>query len=432
MDGDEGVLFEASGPGVINRIWMTSGEGKSDPLNAEAVLRIYIDEESEPIFEGTLPSLFDGSSPPFLPPLVGNRESSSGGNFSYVPIPYNSSCRITLSGPNTFNLWFQFNHYELPETTQFESFTGNENLSDWRRFLNQGGPRSWTFNDLERIDRRLNLSPGDLEAIDLERSGTITGLRLQIPRSHWSEIDLVASFDGETTISMRLADFFAQGHLAPTHSALMFVGSEGEDLLYSTFPMPFSSRAEFTLNNRSAEPVSGRLEIDYQPTPPGSGHGLFGAQINTTDGKTPGEAHTLLKLNRGGKWVGLVAELSAKRTRQYLEGDERVFIDGDREPTLHGTGTEDFFNTGFYFDHGPVQRPLHGAPWDVDHPNRPRTSAYRWMVSDAITFQESIFAELESGPTGDIAMWARTVAYYYVEPTKDPSQDSHRAGTAGQ
>jgi len=38
--------------------------------------------------------------------------------------------------------------------------------------------------------------------------------------------------------------------------------------------------------------------------------------------------------------------------RDYLEGDERVFIDGQQSPVIYGTGTEDFYESGWFFRGG--------------------------------------------------------------------------------
>jgi len=97
-DGDEGVIFEESGAGAITRIWMTTGHGVSQPLDPSVRIRIYIDGAEQPVLDLPLPDIFNGSTSPFLPPLVGNRESSSGGNFSYVPITYRKGCRVTVEG----------------------------------------------------------------------------------------------------------------------------------------------------------------------------------------------------------------------------------------------------------------------------------------------------------------------------------------------
>jgi hypothetical protein len=36
-------------------------------------------------------------------------------------------------------------------------------------------------------------------------------------------------------------------------------------------------------------------------------------------------------------------------TADFLEGDERVFVDGQESPHIYGTGTEDFYESGWYF-----------------------------------------------------------------------------------
>ncbi|HYO52263.1 DUF2961 domain-containing protein [Archangium sp.] len=38
--------------------------------------------------------------------------------------------------------------------------------------------------------------------------------------------------------------------------------------------------------------------------------------------------------------------------RGGLEGDERVHVDGSLTPQLYGTGTEDFYESGWYFSRG--------------------------------------------------------------------------------
>ncbi|HXU46211.1 MAG TPA: DUF2961 domain-containing protein, partial [Thermoanaerobaculia bacterium] len=114
--------------------------------------------------------------------------------------------------------------------------------------------------------------------------------------------------------------------------------------------------------------------------------------------------------------IGSVGTLS----REVLEGDERVYLDGSRHPGIYGTGVEDLFNGGFYFDRGPFALPLHGSPAHRTTPaGEDATSAYRLFLSDAIPFRSGLRAGLETGPTGNLPLRARTVAYYYSRP--DPA-----------
>ena len=38
---------------------------------------------------------------------------------------------------------------------------------------------------------------------------------------------------------------------------------------------------------------------------------------------------------------------------------------------------------------------------------------YRLLLGDAIVFHDGIRAELETGPTGELGIWGRTVVFYY-------------------
>ena len=41
-----------------------------------------------------------------------------------------------------------------------------------------------------------------------------------------------------------------------------------------------------------------------------------------------------------------------------MEGDERVYFDRSRSPSIYGTGTEDMFDGGFYYEKGRLH-PAH-------------------------------------------------------------------------
>jgi hypothetical protein len=101
----------------------------------------------------------------------------------------------------------------------------------------------------------------------------------------------------------------------------------------------------------------------------------------------------------------------------FLEGDDRATIDGVL--AIPGTGTEDYFDSAFYFLGGARSSPF-AAWWGVkeDREKTPwsgRAAACRWHVlNDAIDFHESIDATLEIG-NGDPSLLDRyrSVAFYY-------------------
>jgi hypothetical protein len=107
----------------------------------------------------------------------------------------------------------------------------------------------------------------------------------------------------------------------------------------------------------------------------------------------------------------------------YGEGDDMIFIDGEPwPPRLHGTGTEDYFNTAFC----PKQEycaPYHGLtiysgtdewPWGG------KNSMYRFHVEDPIRFRNSIRVSIESGHNNALANDYSSTAYWYQTDRVDP------------
>jgi hypothetical protein len=60
---------------------------------------------------------------------------------------------------------------------------------------------------------------------------------------------------------------------------------------------------------------------------------------------------------------------------------------------------------------------MHGSPsHDVTPSGEDRTSMYRLFATDAIPFASRLLLGLEGGPTGDLALRARRVVWYYQRP----------------
>ena len=422
VDGDEGVIFEEAGAGAITRIWMTMGFGVSEPLDPKVRLRVYVDGAKAPVVDLPLPRLFDGSSPPFLPPLVGHRLGSSGGNFSYVPIPYRRGCRVSLVGAHKERIWFQVGFHRLASAEGVTSFTGQEDLSALSALLGAQGSSPWS--DAESwASGSVKVAP-DAPAVLLNRSdpGTVTTLKLNVAAEHFSTLELILGFDGLERVRMPLADFFAIGRVGSVPSRSLLVGLDASGDLYAYFPMPFFESAQVTLRHLGAAGAPA-VPVDYEvagrASPPTASSGLFGASLRVSEATELDVDFPFLELEGHGKWVGIFAELGSIGTlsRLYLEGDERIFIDGSPHPSVYGTGVEDLFNSGFYFDQGPFTLALHGAPYvHLIDGGESTTAAYRLMPTDGITFRNRIVAGLEGGPEGDVSMRVRIVSYYYQRP----------------
>ena len=138
-----------------------------------------------------------------------------------------------------------------------------------------------------------------------------------------------------------------------------------------------------------------------------------------TDGA---ENYVLLEAEGRGHYVGCNLNIDCfERSKNdwYGEGDDMIFIDGDVKPTLHGTGTEDYFNTAW----SPRQEfctPYHGLPLysgTEEWPYAGKNSMYRYHIEDPVHFQKSIRVTIEHGHANNLSNDYSSTAYWYqTEP----------------
>ena len=105
----------------------------------------------------------------------------------------------------------------------------------------------------------------------------------------------------------------------------------------------------------------------------------------------------------------------------FWEGDDTTYVDGKMR--LHGTGSEDYYNGGWYalldrWDRG-ISMPIHGS-LDYSLPMA-RTGAYRFFLSDKMPWEKEIYHGMEHGEVGnDFPVDYASVAFYYGDqPLKE-------------
>jgi hypothetical protein len=126
----------------------------------------------------------------------------------------------------------------------------------------------------------------------------------------------------------------------------------------------------------------------------------------------------ILETTGRGHFVGTVLSMQSPYWLRYLEGDEKFYVDGEERPSIHGTGTEDYFNTAFC----PAVKydaPYHG----ITLPGGPnwsgKVSLYRFHIEDPIHFQRSIRVTIEHGHANRRSDDYSSTAYWYqMEPHK--------------
>jgi hypothetical protein len=125
-----------------------------------------------------------------------------------------------------------------------------------------------------------------------------------------------------------------------------------------------------------------------------------------------------LETEGGGHFAGFSADMASGNVEDvhFLEGDEYFWVDGEKDPSWAGTGTEDYFTCGWYFFGGKISLPPIGAPYvgKEDH----RITAYRFHPADWVPFERSLKFGLEVGDRTSSDEYGdyRTVVYCYLAP----------------
>lgn len=206
------------------------------------------------------------------------------------------------------------------------------------------------------------------------------------------------------------------------------------------FPMPFSTRALITIENQSEHPIGAfYYYIDYEKhkkiqknTP--RFHAWWNRQLTdplpegenewSTLGKTPMHPksakgnYIFADITGQGHFVGVNYYVDCPTPMWYGEGDDMFFIDGEKwPPSLHGTGTEDFFNTS-WCPKEIFMHPYFGYPRVNNNIGwLGRTHIYRFLIESPVAFKKSLLATIEHGHANNLTLDICTVAYWYqVEP----------------
>jgi len=282
-------------------------------------------------------------------------------------------------------------------------------------------------------------------------------------------------WDSETAWSVEapLGDFFGVGHAQAVNFAslpLQMSPSRGR-AMNCFFPMPFAGRARVELLNEGDRSVRFYYYIDYElhgsiPEDLGRFHAQWRRQ-NPCQGISDegmdnrafsfggvniggAENYVILEAEGQGHYVGCNLNIHNLRRRpdlewpaglswppseeevrglgdEYLrlfnwygEGDDMIFIDGEAwPPSLHGTGTEDYFNTA-YCPAEKYDAPYHGLTL-AGGPNwSGKISLYRFHIEDPIHFRKSIRVTIEHGHANRRSDDYSSTAYWYQHEPHAP------------
>ncbi|MFE7796784.1 glycoside hydrolase family 172 protein [Nocardia sp. NPDC057440] len=432
-DGGVGcVVAEDRGPGEIDSIWFTKDGG-----DVTALGNIRIELDGSTVVDAPLQSVVDGAlGAPFVFPLVANVVQSPGGVYIKVPMPYRESMRISVA-PDLQYYHVTYRHF--PDAEAVTTFDPADRAEDVLAVLQAAGTR-----DPKPVVPGARARAG---AVDVPANaevpiawatgpGSVTALRLRLPvETSVAALRLRIGFDGRESVDAPLAEFFGVG-LGPAVAvrSLMFAADAEPGGWFSAWwPMPFGRGVEVALVNTTDDAIHDvGTEVVIAPDPqwgPALESGVAGyfTTRSFAGPTTPGQDWPFVDEVGHGKFVGVAHSMSGRRIEpfpgdlrpHFLEGDERVYIDGSPVPQLYGTGTEDFYEGGWFFDHGTrYSLPLTGQPSVRTTDDRCRdycVTAYRLMLAEAVDYRSSLRFGIEHGPANDEQAEYGSVAFLYTQ-----------------
>ncbi len=277
---------------------------------------------------------------------------------------------------------------------------------------------------------RLVMAPGTSAILaDIGGPGVITRIWITISSRdphYLRRILLRMYWDDEETPSVEVpvGDFFGTG-FDKVHYVSYYLGISSGGF-YSYWPMPFRERARIEVVNETGQQVDAfYYQIDYQEMhqPLEDDVAYFHAQWRREPKTDPDRNYTILEAEGEGHLVGVNLNMQGYNGELwFLEGDEMVWVDGAEEPCMYGTGTEDYFTSGWYFNEGIYAGPFHGLI--IKDEERARIAAYRYHLGDAIPFTRSLRFTIRSlrftiehgHANTEVGDYASTAYWYQMEP----------------
>jgi hypothetical protein len=450
IEGDLDVVARTiTGPGIVYRFWMPHFAAVK-PF----VVRMYFDGEAEPRIESDSGQILGGAYSYFAEPLV---NTFAGGQVCYEPIPFRESLRIETRNRANLWHWYQYSFRTFPPGTDVTSWTGTldpaaeaARLALVALFQNVGSHPAGESATAVRDARGPTVVPpgGEVTLADLAGPGVVRRLTLRMDAATDAELDslrLEVRYDHQAApaIDAPVGWFFGAGHDRAPYRSLP-LGTDSPDGFYCYWPMPFHEAVRVALRNTgSGTATFDSAVVEHEPKPVGSDAGYLRAAVHSTI-RGLAAWNVMASVSGAGHFVGnfLYVEQSLD-SHLLFEGDDLVVVDA--ADSLHGTGMEDAYNGGSYYNWVPgtlpepegnfppfAIRPLCGI-LRVDKTAQPpfaRADQYRWRIADRVPFRESLEVATEMSYALATSRW-NSVVFWYQLPTVVSGARAPEAGRPG-
>lgn len=299
-------------------------------------------------------------------------------------------------------------------------------LSQLGRHQNYRSRRISSYDRTGGNNDRLSIEPGKTAVLaEIKGPAAIHHIWVTISAEpfYGRKIILRMYWEGEESPSVEvpIGDFFGVGHgLNRNFSSLPINCSSNGRARNCYWYMPFQKSARVTATNEGTRTVGAfYYYIDYRELPElPADTPCFHAQYRQEIPCQPLKNYLILDAFGHGHYVGCNMSILQRAMGWWGEGDDMIYVDGEKTPSLYGTGSEDYFSDAWGMRED--ENPFYGCPLqESDFKTGSKATVYRFHLPDPIPFKKSIRVTIEHGHANDRSDYFSSVAYWYQsEPHK--------------
>ncbi len=304
---------------------------------------------------------------------------------------------------------------------------------------------------MEKINPNISVQPGEtITLLDSEGPGIIqsmwfggyTGWNF-ILRIYWDNME-------QPSVECPLCSFFGfgynlycddNGNFPTLNSATVLVAPcRGMNCCWQ---MPFRRHCRITLENRGDEGETTYYQVMMCKTELSDDAAYFHAAYRQAIPVEDGTEFTIIDGIRGRGWLaGVSMAVGSNSNSGWVEGETKIFIDGEKYPTVNYTGTEDYFGGSyawgcdngnfryepfsglyqgmFYYGHNGQEKKARYNP-------QPRFMMYHWHIPDPVYFSTALRATIQDLPKGgddfsSVAYWYQSTPSGLAVPLPSPEE----------
>lgn len=321
-----------------------------------------------------------------------------------------------------------------------------------------GGSRG---TSLDKLNAYYELKPGETMTLaDLDGPGMIQHIWIGgsvsqslILRFYWENSDFPSIEVPESSFfGLRYADSCLENdkHFPTLNSAKIMVAPYRGCNCY--WEMPFRNHCLITLENRGTDvkyiyyTITGFLGEIHEDS------GYFHASYRQECPLAPSGEYVLVDGIRGrGQYVGTLLYVGTNGANGcWVEGETKMFVDGDEYPSINYTGTEDYFCGSYNFGYDSEMKHwqtysglyagMYGALGNMEgnYTYQPRFMLYRLHIPDSIIFDYDLkitLQHIQFTPYGNqytrhdyssVAFWYQSEPASTGKPLPSPAETDFR------